>query len=79
MYMCCIGTAVLQIGSARNPPWYLQYCNGGVYTCVVNSPGGAVHERNFTLLIGCKLVTTCNLYVLNVTAHEKTDHSPQIR
>ena len=46
------GTTVLQIGSSRR----LTYCDGGNYTCVVNTTSGRMQKRSFHLLIGSKLV-----------------------
>ena len=42
------GTTVLQIGIDRQ----LTYCDGGNYTCVVNTTSGRMEKRNFHLLIG---------------------------
>lgn len=44
------GTTVLQIGLNRR----LSSCDGGNYTCVVNTTTGHVEKRSFHLLIGCK-------------------------
>ena len=45
------GTAVLEIGSSRG----LTYCDGGMYTCVVNTTSGRSEKRVFHLRIGSKL------------------------
>ena len=45
------GTTVLQIGTSRR----LAYCDGGNYTCVVNTTTGRMQTRNFHLLIGSRL------------------------
>ena len=45
------GTAVLEIGSSRG----LTYCDGGMYTCVVNTTSGRSEKRVFHLRIGGKL------------------------
>ena len=42
------GTTVLQIGVDR----WLTYCDGGNYTCVVNTTSGRTEKRSFHLLIG---------------------------
>ena len=44
------GTTVLQIGINRR----LSYCDGGNYTCVVNTTSGRTERRSFRLAIGCK-------------------------
>ena len=44
------GTAVLQIADNR----LLSYCDGGTYTCVVNTTSGYFETRNFTLIINSK-------------------------
>ena len=41
------GTTVLQIGVGRR----LTYCDGGNYTCVVNTTSGRIEKRSFHLLI----------------------------
>ena len=46
------GTAMLQIADYRR----LSYCDGGNYTCIANSTSGAYEKRNFSLIIGCKLL-----------------------
>lgn len=42
------GTAVLPFGLE------LVVCDGGIYTCVATTIDGKIHERNFSLVIGCK-------------------------
>ena len=42
------GTTVLQIGIDH----WLTYCDGGNYTCVVNTTSGRIEKRSFHLLIG---------------------------
>ena len=49
------GTTALEIGVGR----YLSYCDGGNYTCVVNTTSGRTENRSFHLLIGCKLGVAC--------------------
>ena len=44
------GTTVLQIGINRR----LSFCDGGNYTCVVNTTSGRIERRNFRLVIGSK-------------------------
>ena len=44
------GTNVLVIGSRRS----LTYCEGGMYTCVVNTTSGRREKRTFHLVIGSK-------------------------
>ena len=46
------GTTVLQIGTDR----YLSYCDGGNYTCVVNTTSGRTEKRSFHLLINSMLL-----------------------
>ena len=48
------GTTALHIGIDRS----LSYCDGGNYTCVVNTTSGRTENRTFYLLIGCKLWLT---------------------
>ena len=43
-------TTVLQIGVGRQ----LSYCDGGNYTCVVNTTSGRTERRSFRLIIGSK-------------------------
>lgn len=45
------GTAVLQLGVYRGS---LTYCEGGRYTCVVNTTSGRSEKRTFHLKIGSK-------------------------
>ena len=47
------GTTVLHIGTGRR----LTYCDGGNYTCVVNTTSGRMQKRSFYLFIGSKLFT----------------------
>ena len=44
------GTTVLQIGLNR----WLSFCDGGNYTCVVNTTSGRTERRTFRLIIGSK-------------------------
>ena len=44
------GTTVLQIGIGRR----LSYCDGGNYTCVVNTTSSRTEKRSFRLTIGSK-------------------------
>jgi hypothetical protein len=46
------GTTVLQIGVGRA----LTYCDGGNYTCVVNTTSGRTERRSFHLLIRSMLI-----------------------
>ena len=48
------GTTVLQIGVDRR----LSYCDGGNYTCVVNTTSGRTERRSFRLTIGSKHLQT---------------------
>ena len=48
------GTTVLQIGIGRR----LTYCDGGNYTCVVNTTSGSTEKRSFHLLIRSMLIFT---------------------
>ena len=45
------GTAVLQIANNRS----LRFCDGGTYTCIVNTTSGHFETKNFTLVINSKL------------------------
>ena len=47
------GTTVLQLGVYRG---FLTYCEGGRYTCVVNTTSGRSEKRTFHLKIGSKLI-----------------------
>jgi len=43
------GTTILQVAASRR----LSECDGGVYTCIAEEmQTGAIHQRNFTLMIG---------------------------
>ena len=46
------GTTVLQLGINRGA---LTYCEGGKYTCVVNTTSGRSEKRTFHLKIGSEL------------------------
>ena len=46
------GTMVLQIGVGRS----LTYCDGGNYTCIVNTTSGRTEKRSFHLLIRSMLI-----------------------
>ena len=46
------GTTVLQIGVDRS----LTYCDGGNYTCIVNTTSGRTEKRSFHLLIRSMLI-----------------------
>ena len=46
------GTTVLQLGIYRGA---LTYCEGGKYTCVINTTSGRSEKRTFHLQIGSEL------------------------
>ena len=46
------GTTVLQIGINRR----LSFCDGGNYTCVVNTTSGRTERRSFHLIINSKVL-----------------------
>lgn len=50
-------TTVLQIGVGR----LLTYCDGGNYTCVVNTTSGRTERRSFHLLIRSMLILKFNV------------------
>ena len=58
------GTTVLQIGVDRS----LTYCDGGNYTCIVNTTSGRTEKRSFHLLIRSMLIFNENLTMSSVAA-----------